>query len=68
MSSRLGIEKDVVLILEKLNPLEWQAKQINLKINCMLRLQGETSLHIVSSLRHIFPFQLTFLLGTHALI
>lgn len=57
----------MVLILEKLNPLKWQAKQINLKINYTLRLQQGASLDIVSCLWHIFPFQLTFLLGTYAL-
>lgn len=65
-SSKSGIRKDVVLTLEKLNPLEWQAKQINLKMNRIIKLQGKTSLDIISSLWHIFRFQLTFLLGTCA--
>lgn len=49
-----AINKDMVLIVEKLNSLSWQPKQIKLKTNCTITLQGQTSLGIFH-LYGIFP-------------
>ena len=58
----------MVLILEKLNPLKWQAKQINLKINCMLRLRGELPLISFRVCGIFFHLSLLFFLAPMQLI